>query len=70
MAEIGEQTSERNPISNRKWKVEKTKKIVTPLPPSDPYSPLVWFLFVGSLNLGSNMLYVWVFSLDWIEFKF
>ena len=56
MAETGEQTSERNPVRNRKWRAEKTKKIVTPLPPSDPYSPLVWFLFVGSLNLGSNML--------------
>ena len=50
VAKIGERTSE------RKWRAEKTKKIVTPLPPSDPYSPLVWFLFVGSLNLGSNML--------------
>ena len=56
MAKTEERTLERNPVRNRKWRTKKTKKIVTPLPPSDLYSPLVWFLFVGSLNLGSNML--------------
>ena len=56
MAKTGERKSERNPVRNRKWRAEKIEKIVTPLPPSDPYSPPVWFLFVGSLNLGSNML--------------
>ena len=44
MAEIGGQTTKRNPVRNRKWRVEKTEMTVTPLPLSDPYSPLVWFL--------------------------
>ena len=36
---------ERNMVRHRKWREEKTEKTVTPLPPSDPVSTGMVFVF-------------------------
>ena len=53
----------RSGIESGERKYEKT---VRPLPPSDLVSSTGQSLFFGSLNLGLNMIQVWVFGLDCI----